>query len=152
MGGNVEDILRANGIERELTDEELAHAGVKGMRWGKRKKLSTERKQGNAERAAARAKTKTMTNEELKQAIDRLKLEKEYKQLNAHEISGGQKLVMEILRDVGKQTAKSYVTGAIQELTKKDSGTNDSKVIKEALKSAVKPQRQVMQLSKRPGF
>lgn len=152
MGRNVEDLLSANGIE--LSDDELAHYGKKGMRWGKRTKRSSERKSANADKAAARAKTKTMSNDELKQAIDRLKLEKEYKQLNAHEISAGQKLALEILRDVGKQTAKNYVTGTIQELTKKDSGGSDgAKIIKDALKSAPKiQQRQVMQFAKRPGF
>lgn len=150
MGRNVEDILSANGIE--LKDDELAHYGKKGMRWGKRTKRSSERKAGNAERAAARAKTKDMSNEELKKAIDRLKLEKEYKSLNAHEISAGQKLVMEVLRDVGKQTAKSYVTGAIQELAKKEGGAAGIKSIKDAVKVAPAPQRQVMQFSKRPGF
>jgi hypothetical protein len=149
MGRSVEDLLSANGIE--LSDDELAHYGKKGMRWGKRNKRSSERKQGNTERAAARAKTKEMSNEDLKKAIDRLKLEKEYKQLNAHEISAGQKLALEILRDVGKQTAKNYISGTIQELTKKDNGADGAKIVKEALKSASKPQRQVMKLTKYTG-
>jgi hypothetical protein len=144
MGRNVEAILIANGIV--ASEEALAHYGKKGMKWGKRTARTNERKQANADKAAARAKTKTMSNEELKQAIDRLKLEKEYKQLNAHEISAGQKLVMEILRDVGKQTAKSYVTGAIQELTKTNSGANDAKAIKGIVKTAAKPQRPIMKM------
>jgi hypothetical protein len=149
MGRSLEDLLGANGIE--LSDDELAHYGKKGMRWGKRNKRSSERKQGNTERAAARAKTKEMSNEDLKKAIDRLKLEKEYKQLNAHEISAGQKLALEILRDVGKQTAKNYISGTIQELTKKDNGADGAKIVKEALKSTPKATRQVMKLTKYTG-
>jgi hypothetical protein len=149
MGRTLEDLLSANGID--LAEDELAHYGKKGMRWGKRNRRTSERKQGNADKAAARAKTKDMSNEDLKKAIDRLKLEKEYKQLNAHEISAGQKLALEILRDVGKQTAKNYISGTIQELTKKDSGTDTAKVIKDALKVAPKPTRQVMKLSKYTG-
>jgi hypothetical protein len=138
MGRDVSDILRANGINGVDVDEDsLAHYGKKGMRWGQRKQRKNERQQGNHERAAARAKTKEMSNDELKAAIDRLKLEREYKQLNAHEISAGQKLVMEVLRDVGKQTAKSYVTGAIQELTKKEPD-DGAKIVKQALKAAPK--------------
>jgi hypothetical protein len=144
MGRTLEDILSANDIV--VSEEALSHYGKRGMRWGKRKQLTSERKQGNTERAAARAKTKEMSNDELKSAIDRLKLEREYKQLNAHEISGGQKLVMEILRDVGKQTAKSYVTGAIQELTKKEPDAG-AKIVKDALKAAPKPPRPVVTLA-----
>ena len=36
MGRSVVDILAEHGVK--LTDEELEHSGVKGMRWGKRKK------------------------------------------------------------------------------------------------------------------
>jgi hypothetical protein len=146
MGRNVEDILRANGIElRDLTDEELdelAHAGVKGMRWGKRKKSPKSEK-------APKVDVKSMSDDDLKKAINRLKLEREFKQLTTPEVSQGRKIVGEILKDVGKQHAKKYLNNELEKLL---TPSGVSMATKLAVASAPKPGKQVMQFSKRPGF
>lgn len=117
MGTSTADILAQHGV---LVDEEtLEHYGVPGMKWGKRRKASKNaRKADNAQRAEARAKVKDMSDDDLKSAINRLKLEKEYKQLNAHQLSEGQKIVGDILKDVGKQYAKNYITSSLNSATK----------------------------------
>lgn len=152
MGSSTVDILAKHGVT--LSDDELMHYGKKGMKWGKRKARSNERKAANEERAAARAKTKSMTDDELRNAIARLKLEKEYKQLNAHEISNGQKIVLDILKDVGKQTAQSYVKNAVQTLTTTKPTEDATDTVKKALKNApkTKPGPMKLEFAKRPGF
>lgn len=143
MGRTVEDILAANGIGVESDDESLEHYGVKGMRWGKKKRAKKEA----AEKAQAeRDAIKNMSDDELKKKINRIKLEKEYVKLTAPEISAGRKIVGELLLDVGKQKAKNYLAneavGDIKSLLKATA--------RDAITPA--PARQVMQLSKRPGF
>lgn len=106
MGRTVEDILAANGIGVEADDDSLEHYGVKGMRWGKKKRAKKEA----AEKAQAeRDAIKNMSDDELKKKINRIKLEKEYVKLTTPEISAGRKVVGELLMEVGKQKAKNYL-------------------------------------------
>lgn len=139
MGRSATDILAKHGIG--LTEEELEHAGTKGMKWGRRKK--------KVEAAAEEAKVKSMSDDELKARINRIKLEKEYKKLTSPEISEGRKLVAEILKDVGKQQAKSYLN---REIEKAITPSGVKLATKLAVAAAPKPAKQVMQFSKRPGF
>ena len=67
--------------------------------------------------------TKSMTDAELRQKINRLQMEKQYSQLTTKEKNAGQKMVNEILTNAAKQTATNYVSKAltkgIDELIKK---------------------------------
>ena len=138
MGRSVENLLTQCGLERV---DELEHYGKKGMKWGKRKALKAERHEENKRRAEARAKVKTMSDDDLKTAIARLKLEKEYKDLNAHQISEGQKIVTKILTDVGTQTAKGLITNTVNSAingAKNDDGAAAKELLKKAAKKAVK--------------
>lgn len=139
MGRSATDILAQHGIG--LTEEELEHAGVKGMKWGRRKKKEAA--------SVEKEKIKTMSDDELKAKINRLKLEKEYKTLTAPEISQGRKIVGEILKDVGKQHAKAYLN---RELEKMLTPSGTKLATKLAVAAAPKPAKQVLQFSKRPGF
>lgn len=69
--------------------------------------------------------TKGMSDDELRRRINRLQMEKQYKQLTAKEKSKGQILVEEILTNAAKQTATNYVSKAmtkgIDEMIKKSS-------------------------------
>jgi hypothetical protein len=58
-------------------EEFLSHYGVKGMQWGVRKKSSAP-----SFTNATKTKAKTLTDAELKAAVQRLKLEKEYVQIS----------------------------------------------------------------------
>ena len=54
--------------------------------------------------------TEGMSDAELRNRINRLQMEKQYKQLTAKEKSTGQKLVGDILTNAAKQTATNYVS------------------------------------------
>lgn len=144
MGGNINDIFMKHGIT--LSDDELEHAGVKGMRWGQRKRAKAVKKEAEA----AKPKVKDMSDDELKSRINRIKLEKEFAKLTAPEVSRGRKIVGEILTDVGKQQAKNYLNKNIEQLM--IGGIKGT--VKVAAKAAVQEsaKRQVMQFSKRSGF
>jgi hypothetical protein len=140
MGRSSADVLAQHGIG--LTEDELAHYGKAGMKWGRRKK-----KEAAAKAADEEHKVKTMSDDELKARINRIKLEKEYKKLTSPEISEGRKLVSEILKDVGKQQAKNYLNGQAEKLI--SGGAKGA--IKAAVKGAAKQSatRQVVQFTPR---
>ena len=90
-----------------------------------------------------------MSDDDLKSAINRLKLEKEFKSLNAHEVSEGQKIAVDILKEIGKQQAKSYVNREIDKLVTPGGLKVGTKL---AVAAAPKAKPVVMQFAKRPGF
>lgn len=96
----VEDVLARNGIK----DTSLTHYGVPGMKWGKRRSNKQL-----AEAAEKRAKLDSMSDDELKAKINRLKLEKEYTQLTSPQVAKGKNEVVKLLADVGKQQARNYL-------------------------------------------
>lgn len=140
MGRTVEDILTANGIG--VDDDSLEHYGVKGMRWGRKRRAKKEA----AEKAAAEKEAvKTMSDDELKRKINRIKLEREYAKLTEPQVSEGRKAVVKLLREVGEAKAKSYMM---------NNATDDiMSILKTSAKASVAPAptRQVMKLSKYTG-
>lgn len=119
----------------------LAHHGVKGMKWGIRKarERSAQRKAAKAEKKGysedykatkdlRKKKVSQMSDAELRQAINRMNLEQQYKSLNSRNVSAGQKFVQEVLRDSAKEVAKEY--------TKKGIKTGISKATEYAPKAA----------------
>lgn len=106
MGVNINDILAEHGIE--LSPDELAHYGKRGMKWGKRKHATSS----DAHADPPKPHVKSMTDSELKTAIARIKMEQEFTKLSAPHVSTGRKIVSEILLDVGKQQAKIFLSNA----------------------------------------
>lgn len=94
----------------ELAGEALAHYGVKGMKWGKRKKRETS-EDHNTARALAKKKPDEMSNAELRKLNERLQLERTYKDLqgkNAKEKRDkGQRAVNDIMK-YAKQGQEIY--------------------------------------------
>ncbi len=151
MGRNINDIFVEHGIT--LSEEELEHSGVKGMRWGRRKKKSSS-ESSDSDSGPPKPHVKTMTDDELKSAINRIKLEREFNKLTAPEVSRGRKIVGEILLEVGKKHAKDYVDRKATELIV---GGGAKALLKAAAKASAKQAapvatRQLVQFAKRPGF
>lgn len=78
-----------------LVDDFLEHYGVKGMRWGKRKKVDREPASDDASRAAElndrlkKSGTSALTNKELQEVVTRMNLEQQYSRLNPQSQSNG---------------------------------------------------------------
>ena len=123
-------------------DHYLQHYGVLGMKWGvrrtpaqlgrssngstKRKRFSigvkkSVPKQDIQSKKKKKKTIKDLTDDELRQKINRLRMEQEYRNLSPAQISTGKKVVDRILKnvvtpaaeDVAKQLTKSMMTKAV---------------------------------------
>ena len=115
-----------------MTDVEefIAHFGVRGMRWGVRKRTMTEegtskrppRKVQSADAAKAAEslqKSKkqglgSLSNAELKALNERMQLESSYKQLNERQKSKGKQMVQSILVNSGQELAKEAFKSGVK--------------------------------------
>jgi hypothetical protein len=98
---------------------ELEHFGVKGMKWGViRSKLGQKpgKSSGDAQKAEkVKAKiktggTKALTNKELKAVIERMRLEKQYKELKPDSVQKkAGKFVADLMLTAGKAEASKFV-------------------------------------------
>lgn len=110
-----------NNENINLNQNELAHYGIPGMKWGVRrsqKQLARidkkAKKQGWSEDAENAAKIKTkklkqMSNADLKKLNERMRLENEYKNLNKQRKNAGRKFVSEIGRELAKDYTKQGI-------------------------------------------
>jgi hypothetical protein len=114
----IPDTWNSDGTLKQsaLTDEFLAHFGVRGMRWGVRTSRQTLPSSHDAaisarlsERVRKSGGTKTLTNAELKQLVTRMNLEKQYSDLSKPQMSAGEKAVKEIATNAGKQMASQFI-------------------------------------------
>lgn len=106
---------------------ELVHYGILGMKWGVRRtpeqlghrtspKRKTKVMSADQKRKAAMKKDvkrrHTLSDVDLRKKIERIKMEKQLRELTAEEIAPGKKFVAEVLSASGKKVATSLVTGA----------------------------------------
>lgn len=134
-----------------MNGQSLIHHGIKGMKWGvvrseaqlravrgaktpsekkaskkgglfKKKKKVTRTQETVEEKNSIR----NMTDEELKRLVQRLNLEKQYRDLNPPRVSAGKKFVDKVMKDVvspalvntSKKALESLLTEAINSAAK----------------------------------
>ena len=106
-------------------ENELYHYGVLGMKWGVRRtpaqlaksngkvKRKSEDNAKKSDMKKAVKSRRTLSDADLKKRSERIKMEKQLKDLTAEEISPGKKFVSEVLSSSGKKVATALVTGAV---------------------------------------
>lgn len=102
----------------------LIHYGILGMKWGvrrspeqlarargKNKKPSADDKV-KASRKADSKNRRTLSDADLKQKIERLKMEKQFKDLTDEDVSPGKKVASDILKSAGTKVLSAAAAGA----------------------------------------
>ena len=84
----------------------VEHHGVKGMKWGVRKKRSS-----STTRTKFTKPPRKLSDEQLQKRIKRMETEKKYNALNSGDKSRGRTFVEEVLSTSGKRLAKGLVFG-----------------------------------------
>lgn len=105
MADNIEELFSNMGVDLNDKPNELMHYGIPGMRWGKRKGGGG----GASSKSSPKLTVKSLTNEELKSGITRMKLEQEFIRLATPPPSAGKKAVKEMIANVAKQQAEAYL-------------------------------------------
>lgn len=122
----------------------LAHHGIKGMKWGVRKKKKSSKssnktskieekkvvkeakKRGlvSSVKKTKKVKIKDLSDSELQSKIRRLQMEKQYRDLKRDEVSKGRKMAGQILSNVGVKLGTEVLYNAsgmlINKATKKN--------------------------------
>ena len=129
-----------------MDNNELMHYGRKGMKWyqnifTKKKGSSSKSKQDDDDGQEQKPKQKTskdMSNDELRRAIERKRLEDDYNRLYPQQVSKGKKFMNSVARDiiapaakeVGKDFTKQLMSKGLKELTGMSTGNTVKKVKK----------------------
>lgn len=119
----------------ERHEQMIAHHGIKGMKWGVRRfqnkdgtrtALGKKREQSSKTEDSKKNDStvkKPLTDDELRQRISRLELEKRYrelsKDLNPQKVSKGKAFVMNVLEKSGSNIATQLTTYAMGAMVNK---------------------------------
>lgn len=106
-----------------MNNNELYHYGVLGMKWGVRRyqnpdgSLTEAGKKRYADKEVKKARKqdskyrRTLSDDELKEKVDRLKMEKQLKDLTKEDVSPGKKYVENLLSSSGSKIAGAVLVG-----------------------------------------
>lgn len=117
---SLSDLLQEVGVPTTVGGH-LKQYGVKGMKWGVRRKSSSggsfnsnarKPKPGKRVKKAAPKPASKMSDQELRKVIARMQMEKQYKDLSASQASTGKTIVKNLLISVGKQQANALANQA----------------------------------------
>lgn len=106
--------------QQPMIDEEfLQHYGVKGMKWGvRRSQAQLDRAAGRKTARANKKKRRSappassMDDNQLRQRINRMKMEKEYNELTSKSTGAGKKFAKKALSTAGTAVVVSQLTKA----------------------------------------
>lgn len=106
---------------KPLEGEYVEQHGVKGMRWGVRKRVVSAGRSGPspskpkeaatkpaAKKPSGKRSAKSMTDQELNAVINRLRLESQYSQLTASKSDQAKQFIKDTLLNAGKATVQNY--------------------------------------------
>lgn len=109
-------------------EDVLAHFGIKGMRWGVRKKKPHPVSVDAKRKATVKEKVKTskvssVSNRQLQDAINRMRLEQDFKRLAVNEKSGIARWVSSTMMEIGKREVQTYAAKKIATVVAKKVAT-----------------------------
>jgi uncharacterized membrane-anchored protein YjiN (DUF445 family) len=99
-------------VSKEV-DDILAHYGIKGMKWGVRRK-SGPASADSARSSAVKSSVKTggvksVSNKDLQDAITRMRLEQDFKRLKTNEKPVVTRFIASTLQEIGKREVQAQI-------------------------------------------
>lgn len=95
----------------------LQHAGVKGMKWGVRKddihRVRVGKKVRPGSKSARLQEARAMGDKELRERINRIRMESEYMQVTTAAKTAGRDRAMRVLKTFGKVALKGVAVAAV---------------------------------------
>lgn len=88
----------------------LKHYGVKGQKWGVTTK--GKRSSGTSAEKVVKAKAKSLSNDDLKKSIERMRLEQQYSELASPGKNAGKKYATDVLKQSGSKLIGAVVATA----------------------------------------
>lgn len=127
-------------------DGELYHYGIKGMRWGVRRNLhksgfrgvkkvkKTTKADDKTDETPKKKTVKDMSDTELREHVNRMRMEKEYidlntqlASLNARKMSAGEKFIKDLGKNVVAPVATNVGKQYLEKVLKEQLGLNEKK-------------------------